>query len=433
MKIYVLEPGEIYRVEGPAKVDVIDGEVYAVGALYSAGQHFTVLRARRLAFKALSRSKVSVMLGPNALLEKARPEEEVLNEWEDAASSLDLRGVTIVLGALDVGKSTMAVVLANKALMRGLKVAVIDADVGQNDLGPPTTISASRATKPITSLRQMQAEKSIFMQSTSLERIWGRAVEAVRRLAEYARSSWRADAIIINTDGWVGDEEAVLYKRSLLSAIAPNNVVAIRMENELDKITDGFPNVVFTRPPPAARARSKEDRKIHRDMSYGRFIFPVKEISIDLDKTFFCNLDLFKGVSINNQLINALSKTINIKILYANQIGQVVYAIVNGEWLIRRVGGVRILGLPENFERGLLVGFEDSDGLLLGLGAIKRIYYEKRKAVVYASAKLEKLLNRTKCIRLGFIRLNESFEEAEKVWPLVKYDLNSHGKNSQVR
>ncbi|MBP1448776.1 MAG: GTPase, partial [Thermoproteus sp.] len=89
MKIYVLEPGEIYRVEGPAKVDVIDGEVYAVGALYSAGQHFTVLRARRLAFKALSRSKVSVMLGPNALLEKARPEEEVLNEWEDVASSLD--------------------------------------------------------------------------------------------------------------------------------------------------------------------------------------------------------------------------------------------------------------------------------------------------------------------------------------------------------
>ncbi|MGC8973282.1 MAG: Clp1/GlmU family protein, partial [Thermoproteus sp.] len=148
MRTYSMEPGDIFRVEGPAKIDVLEGAIYAVGALYTSGSHFTVLRARRLAFKAVDKAKISVVLGPNAVLERARPEEEVLDEWESAASSVDLNGVTVVIGAIDVGKSTMTAVLANKALSRGLRVAVIDADVGQNDIGPPTTISASRIIKP---------------------------------------------------------------------------------------------------------------------------------------------------------------------------------------------------------------------------------------------------------------------------------------------
>lgn len=131
-----MEAGEIFRVEGPAKVDVVEGELYAVGAIYRAGQSFTVLRARKLAFKAVSRSKISVMLGPGAVLERARPEEEVIDEWESLASSIELRGVIVIIGALDVGKSTMTAVLANKALMGNKGVAVVDADVGQNDLGP---------------------------------------------------------------------------------------------------------------------------------------------------------------------------------------------------------------------------------------------------------------------------------------------------------
>lgn len=418
-----MEPGEIFRVEGPARIDVMEGTIYAVGALYSSGQHFTVLRARKLAFKAVERARISVMLGPNAVLEKAKPNEEVIDEWEAAASGMDLRGITVVVGAMDVGKSTMTAVLANKALSRGLKVAVIDADVGQNDIGPPTTISASRVAKPITSLRQIQAEKSVFMQSTSLERIWPRAVEAIKKLVKYARDAWSAEAIVVNTDGWISDDEAIRYKRALLAEVKPDNVLAIKVAGELDKILDGIPRVVSTRPPPAVGTRSREDRKIHREMSYARYIFPLREISVDLEKIPLCNIDLFKGIDINDEFKHMISRSINARIFYANQVGRTLYVIAD-QWLVRRLNAFRVFGFPEGFEKGLLAGVEDKDGFLIGLGVFKKIYYDRKKAIIYTSSKTERSLHKASCIRIGYIRLNDNFEESERVLHLFRYDLN---------
>jgi hypothetical protein len=56
--IRVLRAGDIYRVEGPAKVVVRKGQIYATGVIYSEGQSFTVLRARRLAIKAVADAEV---------------------------------------------------------------------------------------------------------------------------------------------------------------------------------------------------------------------------------------------------------------------------------------------------------------------------------------------------------------------------------------
>jgi len=41
MTIRVISAGDIYRVEGPAKVVVRSGQIYATGVIYSEGQSFT--------------------------------------------------------------------------------------------------------------------------------------------------------------------------------------------------------------------------------------------------------------------------------------------------------------------------------------------------------------------------------------------------------
>ncbi len=54
----------------------------------------------------------------------------------------------VVLGMMDVGgKTTFTIMVANKAIAAGGRtVGVIDADPGQNDLGPPPP--PSRAPRP---------------------------------------------------------------------------------------------------------------------------------------------------------------------------------------------------------------------------------------------------------------------------------------------
>ncbi|MEZ0319085.1 MAG: Clp1/GlmU family protein [Pyrobaculum sp.] len=424
MTIRIMRPGDIYRVEGPAKVVVKRGQIYATGVVYSDGQWFTVLRARRLAIKAVAESEVEFILGPGALLEKAAPGEEIIDEWEAQVSQVDPRGVILIIGMMDVGKSTMAALLGNKALAKGYRVAIVDADVGQNDLGPPTTISLARTSKYVTHLRQLVAEKSIFLQSTSLEKIWPKAVEQITRAVKYAKATWGADTVIVNTDGWVLDQDAVVFKRRLIERLEPSLVVAIQVEKELEPITQGFKNVVIFPPPPYARARSREDRKIHREMGYGRYIFPPVELAVPLDKTPICNLPIFKGVEMSEDLKKMLGRALGMSIIKAYQVGGRVYAIVSGNsWYVRKVGGFQVACIPQDFENGLLVGLEDGEGFLVGLGVLKKIYYDKKRAVIYTSSEVEKKIAEVKCIRLGLVRLDENFNELERVSSLLRIEV----------
>jgi len=427
MSIRVMRSGDVYRIEGPAKVVVKRGRVYATGVVYSEGQSFTVLRARKLVIKAVEDSEVELVLGPGALLEKTSPGEEVIDIWEKSMAEMDLRGIILIIGVMDVGKSTLAALLGNKALSQGHRVAIIDADVGQNDLGPPTTISLARLDKYITHLRQLTAEKSIFLQATSLERIWPRAVKQIYKAARYALEVWKADTVVINTDGWILDEEAVAFKRRLIEEIKPSLIVGIQVENELLPIVKGYSNVLLLPPPPHVRAKSREDRKIHREMGYGRYIFPPVELAVSLDKIPICNLPLFKGVEIGDELKRMLAKTLGVPVVRAYQVGERVYALVqNDAWLMKKVGGFQVVCMPLEFEKGLLVGLEDGEGFLVGLGVMKKIYYDKRKAVLYTSSDVEKRLGEVKCIRLGLIRLDENFNEVEKVASLLKVEHAPH-------
>ena len=59
-------------------------------------------------------------------------------EWFDLLDVLkEEKGVAIILGATDTGKSTLAKFLIFNLCQRGLKVALVDADIGQSFLGPP--------------------------------------------------------------------------------------------------------------------------------------------------------------------------------------------------------------------------------------------------------------------------------------------------------
>src|ERR687891_1044137 len=49
-------------------------------------------------------------------------------------------GVVMMLGALDTGKTTFGFELARRALAAGVPCAIVDADIVQSTVGPPTTV-----------------------------------------------------------------------------------------------------------------------------------------------------------------------------------------------------------------------------------------------------------------------------------------------------
>ena len=48
-------------------------------------------------------------------------------------------GVVFLMGALDTGKTSFGQILAQRAVAAGVRTAIVDADVVQSTMGPPTT------------------------------------------------------------------------------------------------------------------------------------------------------------------------------------------------------------------------------------------------------------------------------------------------------
>jgi polynucleotide 5'-kinase involved in rRNA processing len=149
---------------------------------------------------------------------------------------------------------------------------VVDADVGQADIGPPTTISSARVEAPIIGLHKVAKNLSFFIGDTSPSSVPDKVVTFATRLKERIMSS--ADVVLVNTDGWLAEFNAVRHKALLLDAIQPDLVLGLgRSDETIDPLLARV-KVASLRLPSSsfARARSKEERKKSREAGYRRFL-----------------------------------------------------------------------------------------------------------------------------------------------------------------
>jgi len=142
-------------------------------------------------------------------------------------------GLVVLLGAVDTGKTTFALHAANTALARGLKVGVIDADVGQSEIGPPGTVGLALPQSPAASAADWRPAALAFVGATSPP---GRLLDVVvgtRRMVDEARHRG-AELVIVDTSGLVHGAAALKLKLAKLELLQPTTILALRRGRELD-------------------------------------------------------------------------------------------------------------------------------------------------------------------------------------------------------
>ncbi len=206
-------------------------------------------------------------------------ESTIPTGWTEAAQvAQQQHGVTAIVGDVDSGKSSLCTFLANMCVQNGLKVGVIDADLGQADIGPPTTVSSAHASEPVYSLRELQPENAFFVGDTSPSSVQDKLIRSVVELKKNLTDS--TEAIILNTDGWVGDSAALRFKEELLHETRPDLVLGLGGE-EIERLL-GIVSSTSIRLSTSsyARPRSKEERKSAREAGYRRFLLGSKTLKI---------------------------------------------------------------------------------------------------------------------------------------------------------
>jgi polynucleotide 5'-hydroxyl-kinase GRC3/NOL9 len=290
-----VESGKTLLVDGPASVRVVSGKVEVLGFAVKHAGRIVVREGKRLPFFVAETASFDVSLGENASMEEVEG-KTIPPSWVDSVGEVAaLKGfhekpvVAMVVGKADSGKTSFCTYLINNLVTAKQKTAILDGDLGQSDIGPPSTVAYAVVTKPLTELHELKARNAFFVGATSPSVAVSKAIEGMA-LMKAEILDMTPDFVVVNTDGWVEGEEAVKHKLQLAEMLEPDMVLCIQQENELKPLLDalGKYRTVEVRSSSAVKQRSMEKRKNLRERSYAKYLrdakgkaFPLNQLKIE--------------------------------------------------------------------------------------------------------------------------------------------------------
>lgn len=177
------------------------------------------------------------------------------------------RGVVMLLGAPDTGKTTFARRLLAAGLAAGKTMAYVDADTDQKTCGPPTCTGL----KLITSQGDLddisQADRIHFVGSISAEGVVLQQVVATAALVDAARD--KADLIVVDTTGTISGVIGQTLKYHTMESVHPDVVVGLQRGAELEPVIGMLrrffsADVETTSVDPDVHPASPDARRAHR-------------------------------------------------------------------------------------------------------------------------------------------------------------------------
>lgn len=282
-----LSRGEGVRVFGPAEVAVEKGAASLLGAELSRGDRIPIPPLRSYYVRALEDSVVALKLGPGGRVESPGRGEEPFDEWvliaDRVIDGCEEACVVVLLGPTDSGKTSMAAVIANRALARGIQPAIIDADIGQADIGPPGFVSLAVPSEWVTWLRLLDPVAMRFVGSIEPGPVAGRIISSVVDLSLEARRLG-AGVVVVDTDGWVSGWAALDYKLDMVRVLRASHVVVVGDYSLYTLVSRSFQGqTYYARSPSIIASRGPEERRRLRRENYKRFLDAPERV-IDLSQ-----------------------------------------------------------------------------------------------------------------------------------------------------
>lgn len=192
---------------------------------------------------------------------------QVPRDWAASAARIAGRRLRkiLVLGETDRGKSTYCRYLLGEVLRSGRSAALVDADVGQKDIGPPGTITLGRF-RTEKDLARPGLASLAFVGDVSPMGHFLSMIVGTRRMLDEADGS---DFVIINTTGLVSGPGRVL-KFHKIEAVLPDAIVALQRQGELEELLAEVRDFEILRIEPAfaVRLKSKEGRALARETAF---------------------------------------------------------------------------------------------------------------------------------------------------------------------
>lgn len=197
-------------------------------------------------------------------------------------------GIFFCLGGVDTGKSTLIRWLANELIKAGKKPAIVDCDMGQSDIGPPTTIGMAIVREPFSGYGELETDGFYYTGGIQPTGRLMQCLTGVCRMTQKARRMG-ASHILVNTTGWI-EGYGIFYKQSKIDALLPSVIVALENKRELRHITSAYKmmnsvRIFYLRPSPDVARRDTEHRRAIRKQAFEKYFTDSATLDFDGGKT----------------------------------------------------------------------------------------------------------------------------------------------------
>ena len=391
---HVVDEGKTLLVDGPASVNLVSGKVTVLGASLNVDEKVVVREGKRLPFFVNEQGTFEWMLGEGASIKEVDNRNVPLS-WETAAKeilSLNKPVTVMVLGEIDSGKTSFCTFLVNKAVMNNRRTCFVDADLGQPDIGPPSSVGFTFITHPVKDLFDLDAEDAFFVGCTNPSGALSKLVNGLTGLKKRFVEEG-VGLVVINTDGWVEGEEASAYKFRLAEEVSPTVVVGMQRGKELTPILDALDGVkiIVVDYPQLIQPRSREKRKLLRELSYKKYMKGAKLQSFSFSWMKAEGSIFGAGVPLSPRRLNTLTGMLGKRPIYSEETVAAIFAVLKSSQYLSEDDikvaeehfNKKIKMIWEGDEEGLLVGLKDEDSNFLGIGVLNGVDYKRKLLKVY--------------------------------------------------
>jgi polynucleotide 5'-hydroxyl-kinase GRC3/NOL9 len=338
-------------------------------------------------------------------------------EWDELANSIAAEKVKgslykiLVLGEVDTGKTFFSTYLANRLLEKVGKTAILDCDTGQSDIGCPGTFGMLVLKKPAIFLAEIEPTHMYLLGAHSPGLHF---VPALTGLVEMLRKAEKdADALIIDTTGWVQGDGSRVIKKPTLDITQPDKVILMQRGNELEHLVRHLPADKIVRLPVSKKASSTSqmDRKELRELVSRRYFSNTRVFEIPFKQVYTDRSYFLTGTKIE------LEGTLYAERLSAWE-GTLVFT--SGPLMPEMVKNwPKDIGMQRIFiagqEKGLMIALLDEKQNMLAIGRLEEFDFLKNNFRIRSSFKGD--VSQIKGIQFGSLKISETGNEAGFIEP----------------
>ncbi len=190
------------------------------------------------------------------------------------------RGVVLLLGGPDTGKTIFARHLLAAAASAAVSAAYVDADVDQSTTGPPTCVGLHLVRRPADLADLTRVDAMEFVGSINPEGVVLQQVVATAKLVAQARAE--AELVVVHATGSISGVVGQTLKYHKMELCRPDIVVGLQRGSELEPLVGMLrrffnAEVELTGVDPEIRPTSPEERRARRTAGFaGAFAPPLE-------------------------------------------------------------------------------------------------------------------------------------------------------------